>query len=308
MKRREFLRAGGAALAASLFPFNLTSSDVAKPVVWEVAGAPGDAVRRLFASLGGIQKFIKGDLSESAVLIKPNLCLPHPPGLATTTSPALVDALCAFLIAGGVGRIVIADHTLQQASRFRNAEIVKVARRYPRTELILADKQDLFEPVEVDGQALKKTETLKLLRSVDLMINVATAKHHSAARVSLAMKNLMGLIWNRSVFHTRLDLGQAIGDLALAVRPGLNIIDASRVLLTGGPTGPGPVALENRLFASTDILALDSVVTSRYHFGGRGLLPKQVPHLVAAFENGVGEIDLEKIDVKRPEAGPEAVE
>ena len=120
--------------------------------------------------------------------------------------------------------------------------------------------------------------------------------------MSLATKNLMGLVWDRTVFHTQLDLDQAIGDLPLAIRPRLNVVDASRVLLTGGPTGPGPVVREDRLFASSDILALDAVVASRYAFGRRTLSPLEIPHLAAAHRNRVGEIDPEKIEVRQLEA------
>jgi uncharacterized protein (DUF362 family) len=110
---------------------------------------------------------------------------------------------------------------------------------------------------------------------------------------------IQGAIWNRNDFHTKMDLGQAIGDLALAVRPALTLIDASRVLLNGGPTGPGRVIAENRFFASLDMVAVDAVVTSRYGFGGRDVVPNEVAHLRAAFENGVGEIDIQKITVTK---------
>ncbi|MFH1313776.1 MAG: DUF362 domain-containing protein [Candidatus Eisenbacteria bacterium] len=308
MKRRRFLKAGGAAFAASLLPWSLSLGDD-KPaaVVWEIEGAARDAVRSLFSSLGGIKKLLSGDPSKATVLIKPNLCLPHPPGRATTTSPELVDALCEFFVDAGVRDIIITDHTLQQAANFSRVELVKVAEKYPAAKLVLANERSFFEPVDVAGKVLKKTEILKMLSSADLFINVATAKHHSAARVSLAIKNLMGAIWDRSAFHTQLDLAKAIGDLATVVRPDLNIIDARRVLLNGGPTGPGPVTEDNRLFAGTDILALDSVVTSRYKFGGRSLSAREVPHLMAAYDNGVGEIDLKRIKVEVPKTDKPAV-
>jgi uncharacterized protein (DUF362 family) len=309
MNRRRFLKAGGAALAAGLVPWNLSLGDEKpKALVWEIEGAARDAVRSLFSSLGGIKNLLPGDPSKASVLIKPNICLPHPSGRATTTSPGLVDALCEFLVDAGVKEVIITDHTLQKAAFFKKVELVKVADKYPAAKLVLANERTFFGPIEVAGKVLKQTEVLKMLSSTDLFINVAAAKHHSAARVSLAIKNLMGVIWDRSAFHTRLDLSQAIGDLATAVRPDLNIIDAGRVLLNGGPTGPGPVIEDNRLFAGTDILALDSVVTSRYRFGGRSLSAKEVPHLMAAFENGVGEINLKRIDVKTIKSVPEAPE
>ncbi|MGD9402795.1 MAG: DUF362 domain-containing protein, partial [bacterium] len=291
--------------ASSFLPLNALlgeeSEPALKPVVWEVEGDPAAAVNKVFSSAGGLEKLIGADVEGATVLLKPNLCLPHPPASATTTSPELIDALCSYLVERKVKRVIVTDHTLQQAERFKDNALVGVAEKYKEAKLVIANEQRHFEPVEVGGKVLKKTEIMKTLERADLVINVATAKNHSATQVSLAIKNLMGVIWDRSAFHVKMDLHQAIGDLARAVRPGLNIIDASRVLLTGGPTGPGSVIKENRIFASTDILALDSIVAARYAFGGKTLTAREVRHLRAAYDNGVGEIDIEKIDLRKAE-------
>lgn len=305
MNRRDFIKTGTvAALASSLLPLDAALGEapaepaVPGPVVWEMEGTPADTVPSLFSSLGDLKEVLPDGLEGSTVLLKPNLCLPHPPAMATTTSPDVLDALCEFFTGKKVKRIIICDHTLQKASDFENVEAVKVAEKHSGVKLILANEQRYFEPLEVPGKVLKQTEVLKLFSKADLVVNVAAAKHHSAASVSLATKNLMGMIWDRSVLHTRLDLHQAIADLALAVRPGLNIIDAGRVLLNNGPTGPGPVKEDGRLFAGYDIVALDSVVASRYNFGGKTQSAGDIAHLAAAFEAGIGEIDLKKIRVE----------
>jgi uncharacterized protein (DUF362 family) len=299
MDRREFIKTSAAAAASSVLPWGSLFAEEVKPVVWEIEGDPAAAVERLFSSLGGLKKLVPGGVEGATVLLKPNICVPYPPASATTTSPELIGALCSHLVGRKVKRIVVTDHTLQKAERFKNNDIVKVGEKHKQVRVIIANEQRHYEPVEVKGKVLKKTEILKTLDRADLVVNVATAKHHSATHVSLAIKNLMGVIWNRSDFHTKLDLHRAIGDLALAVRPALNIIDASRVLLSGGPIGPGPVTRDNRIFASTDILALDSVVTARYAFGGRTLTANEVPHLRAAYDNGVGEIDIKRIDLRK---------
>jgi uncharacterized protein (DUF362 family) len=299
MDRREFLKTSAAVAASSMLPFNALLGEEAGPVVWEIEGEPGAAVEKVFSSLGGLEKLIPGEVEGCTVVLKPNLCLPHPPAAATTTSPELIDALCSYLVEHNVKRIIVTDHTLQKAESFENNAVLKVGDKYKQARVIVANEQRLYQPMEVKGKVLKQTEIMKTLSRADLLVNVATAKNHSATQVSLALKNLMGLIWDRAAFHTKLDLHQAIADLALAVRPGLNIVDASRVLLNGGPTGPGPVAMDGRIFASTDILALDSVVTGRYDFGGRTLSAKEVPHLRAAYANGVGEIDVDKIDLQK---------
>jgi uncharacterized protein (DUF362 family) len=300
MNRRDFIKTGAAAaLASSLLRWDVSFAETPGPVVWEIEGAPGEAVPAMLSSLADLNEILPDGLEGAIVLLKPNLCLPHPPGMATTTSPDVLDALCKYFTERKVKRVIVTDHTLQKAKDFDDVEAVKIADKYTAAKLILANEQRYFEPLEVSGKVLKETEVLKLFAKADLVINVATAKHHTATDVSLATKNLMGLIWNRSELHSKMDLHQAIGDLASALRPGLNIIDASRVLLSGGPTGPGPVQADGRLFASYDIVALDSVVTSRYNFGGKSQSAGDIAHLVAASEAGVGEIDLKKIRVEK---------
>jgi uncharacterized protein (DUF362 family) len=299
MKRRKFIKISTAVVAANFLPLKIFSQDNEKSIVWEIEGDYPGQVNALFTALGGLEKLVANELSLATVIIKPNLCLPHHPDLGTTTSPGIIDALCGFLIENSIKKIIITDHTLKQSSDFQNTEINKITDKYPEVKLIFANEQRFYQPTEVDGKVLKSSEILKMLSRADLLINLATAKHHSATHVSLAIKNLMGLIWDRTAFHTQLDLSQAIADLALAIRPGLNIVDASQILLNGGPTGPGSVIKEKKLFASSDILALDAIVAGKYNFGNKNLSAKEVPHLWSAFQNGVGEIDPLKIHVEK---------
>jgi len=299
MDRRKFIKQSGAAVATSLLPWKLNAAFSDITTVWEMEGKAVPAVSGLFEALGGIQSYFPDGIENATVLLKPNLCLPQPEETGTTTASGLMDALCAFFSDAGAGKIIIADHTLQKPENFSDHAIVKLAEKYPSVKCILAGEQRYYSPTDIDGKVLKSTELLKILNKVDLFINVATAKHHSAAQVSLAIKNLMGVIWDRSVFHTQLDMSQALGDLALAVKPNLNIVDCNWILLNGGPTGPGPVSEDKRFFASSDIVAVDAVVTSRYNFGGRSVDPMDIEHLYSAYENGVGEIELNKIDIQK---------
>jgi uncharacterized protein (DUF362 family) len=299
MKRRRFLEISAASLVSPLLPQIAYPSFQDKSSVWEIEGTPEKSIPALFEALGGLKSLVAGDIDQSTVLIKPNLCLPHGPGMATTSAPELIEALCHFLISQGAKKIIITDHTLNQFKNIKDTSLHELTSKFKQVKYILANEQRLYQPVQVAGKVLHETEILKMLNRVDLLINLATAKHHSATHVSLAVKNLMGLIWDRSRFHTQLDLSQAIADLALAIRPGLSIVDASRVLLNGGPTGPGPIVKDNRLYAGVDILALDAVVVSRYNFGERTSTAKEIPHLWSAFQNAIGEIDMQNIDIHK---------
>lgn len=298
MNRRDFIKFNTCVLAAGLLPLGKLAGETGNSTVWEIAGISSDSFATLFKSMGGLEKFIKTDIARATILVKPNICLPYPAESATTTSPSAIESLCKYLITAGARRIIIADHTLQDENQFKGIPLFDIAAKYSEVKLILANENRYYRPVKVPGKELKETEVMKLVQKADLMINMPTAKHHSATHVSLAIKNLMGTIWDRAEFHTKLDLHQAIGDLPLIVRPQLNIIDTGRVLLSGGPTGPGSIIEDNRLFASNDILAVDAVVASRYDFGGRSLPPNHIAHLKAAYRNGVGEIDLSNINIE----------
>ena len=299
MNRRRFLYAITTLCAIKAIPCKKLLGEIPSSVVYEFEGITKSNIAQLISFFGGLSKLLGRDPVQATVLVKPNICLPYKSELGTTTSPLFLDVLCEYLITEGVTKIIVADHTLQNTADFQNIDIARVLKKYPSARLIIANEQRHFQPQIVNGKVLKNTEVLKLLERADLTINIATAKHHSATHISLALKNLMGLIWDRAVFHTSLDLHQAIADLALIIKPQVNIIDASRVLLNGGPTGPGPVIEENRFFASSDILALDAIVASRYAFGGKNLSPREVAHLWAAYENGVGQINPDKINVQR---------
>ena len=297
MKRRNFIKTGFGAFLASLVAMPAFSISDKKSAVYVINGDPEKSVKKLFDTLGGIDNLIGRELSSSSVLIKPNLCLPHRDTNGTITSVGLVKAICEYCLNEGVGRVIIADHTLRQADNFSTNEIVLYARNNPGISLILADEQRYYAQKQLDGKVLRNTEILKIIEKTDYFINLATAKHHSATHVSLAVKNLMGVIWDRKVFHTEMDLNQAIADLATVIRPHLNIVDASRVLLDRGPVGPGPMEKPDKIYAGKDILAVDAVVISNYNFGGKSLSAKEVSHLWAAFKNEVGEIDLNKINI-----------
>lgn len=294
MDRREFLCASGALLASRIpLPFLAPT----EATVFEVAGVTPENVRQLFEAIGGVQSLSPRPLDQASVLIKPNLCLSSPDDSGVTTSLHTVELVCTALRDDGVKKIIIADHTLGETADFRASPWLDLPSKFPEVKVILANEERMYTPVSVDGRVLKTVGVLKLLERADLMVNIATAKHHSGTHVSLAVKNLMGCIWNRSDFHTTMDLHEAIGDLPLAIKPTLNILDATRVLLTGGPVGPGRLLRDNRLFVSTDIVAVDSVVVSRYNFGGKSLAAREIPHLHAASRNNAGVSDLDKITI-----------
>jgi len=109
----------------------------------------------------------------------------------------------------------------------------------------------------------------------------------------------MGLIWDRRIMHSRYNLNTSIVDMNLKVKPHLAIIDATRVLTTGGPGGPGKVITPGEVIASADPVAADAMAVASYEWYGRRMQPHQVPHIRQAHERGLGRMDIENLQVKR---------
>ena len=90
-------------------------------------------------------------------------------------------------------------------------------------------------------------------------------------------------------------LGQRIADLNTVLKPHLTVMDATRILLRNGPQGGDlkDVKVLNTLMASTDIVAVDAYATTTlFH-----LKPEEIESTQAAYQLGLGEIDLKKVKV-----------
>ena len=134
--------------------------------------------------------------------------------------------------------------------------------------------------------------------NTDVLIDVPIAKHHGSAILTLGMKNLMGLIRNRSALHT--NLGQSIAALNTLIRPTLTVIDAVRILMVNGPSGGNldDVKKLDTVIASTDIVAADSYATTLF-----GMRPEDIPYIQAGADMGLGIKDLATLKIEEISLG-----
>jgi len=132
-----------------------------------------------------------------------------------------------------------------------------------------------------------------------VLINIPIAKSHNATGVTLGMKGLMGVIYDREYFHEKVDLNQAIADLNTVIKPDLTIIDATRVMTSGGPTGPGAVEQLDTIIAGFDPVAVDAAAISLSKWYGHSFNAKQVKHIKLAHDMGLGEINPDNLKIKR---------
>jgi uncharacterized protein (DUF362 family) len=143
------------------------------------------------------------------------------------------------------------------------------------------------------GKDLKSARIYDDVLRADVLINVPIAKNHGLALLTLAMKNLMGVIYNRPAMHG--NLGQRLADLSTRVRSHLVVVDAVRMLMANGPSGGnlGDVRIANTVIASQDIVAADSYAASLF-----GFRPDQFGYIKKGVQMGLGTSDLSQVKIE----------
>lgn len=302
MDRRQFVKevllwSAGLSLGIPSIKVEAAAQPVPKPTVGVVTGSDYRAItaRAVKEAIGGLENIVaKG----STVVIKPNIGWDRSPEQGANTHPEVVTELAEMALAAGAEKIKIFDYTCNEKRRcYSNSGIADSLKFLGsnRVELTHIDKRK-FIPVNIDkGKSLKRWEIYKEALTADCYINVPVAKHHGLSRLSLGLKNSMGIIGgNRGKLHH--NLGQELADLATVVQPTLTVIDATRLLQRNGPQGGRieDVEVADTVIVTTDPVAADAYATTLF-----GLQPGDIDSTGAAFQMGLGEMDLAKMRIRK---------
>ncbi len=308
MDRRRFLELAGAACGGVLMagcgsksteaPSTGTASPPklagdARGKVFVGRGAdPAKSLEAAVAAAGGLG-FVK---SGSTVVLKPNAAWARTAEQAATTDPRVVAAMVRMCRAAGASKVIVFEHTIDRPAEMVLAQtgIAKAASE-AGAEIVLGSAESDYEVVQIpDGRKMKSDAVAKALLSADVVINLPKAKRHSSTELTLGLKNLMGVTWNRQAWHTGPDLHQYIADYATVVPINMTVVDASRILLTNGPKGPGETKDPQEVIVSLDPVAADAYACSLF-----GMKPSDVAHIGLAAELGLGEADPANLTVQR---------
>ncbi|MGM0426759.1 MAG: DUF362 domain-containing protein [Thermodesulfobacteriota bacterium] len=300
ISRRTFLKQARGILCfsgASMFLSPRLWAKQKSPDISVVNGDIEPAVKKAVEMLGGMEKFVK---KGARVVIKPNMSFDTGPERASNTHPMVVKTLAQMCKEAGADRVLVLDNPLRPAERcIENSGIADACEAVEKGMVRTFTESSRFSEVNIPGgRSLKKTDVMKEVLNADVLIAAPVAKTHSGAGVSLSMKGMMGLIHNRRVMH-RLDLHESIVDLASLLTPQLTIIDASRVLSSGGPGGPGKVLTPNTIIASTDMVAADAYTVSAFEWYGDRYNPDQIKHIRMAHKRKIGRMDIENLNIDR---------
>ena len=256
--------------------------------------SPVDMFDAGIAALGGMKAFVK---KGQTVVVKPNIAWDQPPEVPANTNPDLVAAIVRDCLKAGASKVTVFDHTCHNWERSYKYQRHRQGREgCRRRDGSRKSGGSLPRSGTAKGKTLKKALIHKEMLDCDVFINVPVLKHHGGAKLSLCMKNLMGVVWDRRFFHNN-GLDQCIADMCFAPRkPDLNIIDAYRILRKNGPQGrakeDGELAQYQML--GTDMVALDAAAAKLF-----GMKPEDLGYVKFAGEMGAGKADLSKVKIRR---------
>ena len=301
LTRRQFLKTTAAGLALSMAGASAGSSAAEDYDLVVISGDPAAATKKALEAIGGISRFVK---KGERVVLKPNMSFARTPEFAATTHPLVVVTVAQACLEAGAGQVLVLDHTLQRAELCLERTGIRDACKPIKGVYVNAfqDKK-FFKEVRIpQGKVLERAEVLNEILDGQVLINLPVAKSHSATGVSMGLKGLMGLIWDRESFHSQFNINQAIADLATVIKPHLTLLDATRAMTSGGPGGPGEVQKPNLIIAGVDPVAVDSYGVSVVPWYGKSFKGRQVEHLLVAHQRGLGKIDTESLRIFKGKA------
>lgn len=319
ISRREFVITGavGTLAIASGFSF----SDPA-PVV-SVVKIKNDnialAVEEAIELLGGMDELTR---DRHRIMLKPNLVSPDP---RCTTKPEVIRALAVLM--KNAGKEVIIGEGSAAAPGFNADEegvhfskdpgVLDPMQKYVFDELgytSLAEELQIplinlhtGEMVEVevpDPYIFNKIMVHKSLSEIDMLCSVPMMKTHVLARVTLGMKNLIGLypgsayctvrscIHNEAFEKSSPCVAFEILDMVRACPPGLTVIDGSTSMEGDGPTD-GDLVKTDLIIAGTNPLATDMVAAQIMGFN-----KNEVAQFALAFRVGMKPSSLSQVEIR----------
>jgi uncharacterized protein (DUF362 family) len=287
MTRREFLKAAIATalylVSRRVFPASLAASVV------EVGIATGTdyekAVTAAVDMVGGIGAYVK---PGHVVVVKPNIGWNSPPSVKATTDPVVVRTIVSLCFKAGASKVYVFDRSvsnprlayvtsgIQKAAEEAGAKVLQVDN---------AEDEKVYPLVKIPGAVyLSESRVNRYAMECDTFINVPIAKHHGEAGLTLGMKNLMGITGDqRGKWHWQLD--DSIVDINRKVRSQLTLVDASSIMLQGGPTGGNPSNLKrlDTFLASSNVVSADAEGAKLF-----GRKAADIPYILQAEKAGIG--------------------
>ncbi|MBL7076575.1 MAG: DUF362 domain-containing protein [Kiritimatiellae bacterium] len=295
--RRDFIKTGAAGVAVLSAPVTLLA-DVPKPDVWVFHGA--DKTKLMKACLEMVNANGGFGKQTRSLALKVNAAWTRTPEEGANTHPDLVATFLKGAREFGVTKLDVPEHPCHRGDEsFKRSGIRDAVKSAGAKMIDMKKEKKYFSDVTIPkGQSLTSARVTKHFLEADAVVNMPVAKHHGGATLTMAMKNWMGAVEDRRVWH-RSNLHQCIADFSTFMKPAWTIIDATRIMMDKGPQGPAKTLKKpNLLVVSKDQVAADAYTATLFHDD-----PRKVKYLALAAEMGMGVIDAAQMNIHRVEVG-----
>jgi len=248
--------------------------------IFKIKHSLSEAVEKSIAAIGGLH------LEGKTVLIKPNLVDPVSHTTGQITNPHLVEAVIKYCYREQAQRVIIGEGPSYYRSperlidSFTKTGMKEVAERN-EAEWVVFDDYPFRSYKDTSPFTPSRFSITEFAFECDKIINIPVMKTHIFTKVTLAMKNLKGCLKREDKPRFHSNLARAVVELNKIIRPTLNIIDGTS-LKSGS----------HLIITGKDIVAVDSIGSSLMGFN-----PSQIETVKFGFEAGLGEMDMEQIEI-----------
>ena len=297
MNRRDFIKltamAGVGFSIRGNFDSFIAPAEAAEKVDLAIAHgvSPSKITRAAIDAMGGMKKFVsKGDI----VIVKPNIAWDRTPEQAGNTNPEVVRVVVQMCYEAGAKKVKVFDRPVNDPRRCYVQSGIADAAKAAGADVSYIDERK-FKEMNIKGEVLKSWPLYTEVFEADKVINIPIAKHHGLAKLTMSMKNWMGVMGgSRRTIHQRLD--ESLVDLSMAIKPTLTILDAVRILTANGPQGG---SLSDVKKMDTVIVGVDQVAVDSFGATLFGMKGSDLEYVKIADNRGLGTMDISKLKVKR---------
>lgn len=261
-----------------------------------------EATKKAIQEMGGIKKFVSPGSSVGLLL---NSDFKE---RGTYSNPDIALAAMFLCREAGARETVILqpvrDEYWRRSSNYAKYRYLVDSLKSVKSNVFPAEYniEDFIILDKIKGAVhLKNIEIVRKIREVDVFINIPILKQHSSTIISCSLKNMMGLttLKTNMTFHRgsgirndAIYLAECIADLNLVRKPDLILADATEFITANGPEGPGPIKKLDLVVAGTDPVAIDALGATYLD-----MQPYDIPSVSKAYEAGVGQMDLSKLNI-----------
>jgi uncharacterized protein (DUF362 family) len=234
---------------------------------------------------------------EGNILLKPNTVIAHPEIFPHAfTRKEFLDGVIAATksLAVNVREIAVGERcgiVIPTRFCFKNAGYPEIIKKHGLKTHYFDEVRQV--PVEIKGKENLRHQLFipKPVVDADFLINLPKFKAHPWSRMTLSLKNFIGIQDDRHrlVDHNQF-LEHKIADLQEVIQPKFIAIDGiiagQKMMLTPTPFPLGAIVM------GTNSCAVDTVGCHMVHAD-----PKEVVHLRLASERGFGPLDISEIEI-----------